>query len=86
MKNFIQHTDLPKLTPKGFEVIDLPQNIFMCLHELYDLLKPHTKPELGLQHVIQSNKVDVASEIMSLDKAPTLKKLIHDMIQPIMEE
>lgn len=86
MQKFVTNSELPRLSDKGFDVIDLPQNIFMYLQELYVLLLPHTKPELGLEDVIQSNKVDVASEIMSLDKVPTLKQLIHDMIQPIMEE
>lgn len=48
MIKFQDRSELPKLTTKGFAVIDLPEDIKHLLFDFYNLLKPHRQPEQGV--------------------------------------
>jgi hypothetical protein len=49
MPDFYTVEELPKLTPKGFEVKDLPPKIYNLLQEYYQLLMPLEEVEYGME-------------------------------------
>jgi len=70
MPNFSTVSDLPKLTPRGFDVVDLPEDIKFLLQEFYHLLIPFTEEELGLEDYVYDNTMTKKSYVMNMDRAP----------------
>lgn len=84
-RNFTTKEDLPLFTEKGFEVIDLPEDIWGYIQDVYKLLE-HTEIDEPPTGVIRSEFNENPVGLMSFDQVPYLKKKLHEMIQPIMEE
>lgn len=77
--------ELPKFSEKGFKVIDIPNDAWRLLQEVYTLLKPTAKPEPNLGDFIKSDK-NHGADLMSLDNLPEFRNLIHEKLMSIHRE
>lgn len=86
MPNFSTVSDLPKLTPRGFDVVDLPEDIKFLLQEFYHLLIPFAEEELGLEDYVYDNTMTKKSYVMNMDRAPHWKSVIENKLKPILSQ
>lgn len=87
VKTFSVKEDLPLFTETGFKVIDLPSDIWGYIQDIYHLIK-HTEidePDMGVISSPTPGERTVVG-IMNMDQVPFLKRQLHKMIQPVMEE
>jgi prolyl 4-hydroxylase len=84
-KSFHNYLDLPKFSPKGFEVVKCPKDTWEIVQKHYDLLKDRRTEEIfeGKGNFIKGS--GVTSEIMSMDAYEEAKKQIHENLKPLHE-
>lgn len=85
-KHFRVKEDLPKFSEKGFKIIDLPQDIWGYIQDIYKLVKNTETSEADIGDFIKSDIHKESTSIMNMDQVPYLKKYLHELIKPIMEE
>lgn len=77
--------ELPKVSTTGFEVIQIPNNLWNKLQDIYQLIKHTETPESNLGDFIVSDK-NHAANIMSMDHIHHLKDSLHNDFKQIHEE
>lgn len=83
-RTFTNIEEVPKLTPNGFKVIDLPENTWKAIKSLY---KEALKLEPGTEDWGGSETADtVFSELFSLDELAEQRDKLYPFFQPIHEE
>ena len=84
MKTFKHHSQIPRLTKKGFKVMRCPQEVWGIIKDAYTILKSTETTESfqGKSTYIPTGE----SNILSFDKLPAIKSLIHKQLQPLHEE
>jgi len=82
---FKSSEELPKVSTAGFEVLQIPNNLWNKLQDIYQLIKHTETPELNLGDFIVSDK-NHAANIMSMDHIHHLKNFLHNEFKQIHEE
>lgn len=88
-KVFSGHHDFPKFTEVGFKLIDVPKDVWDLIKDTYKLLKNYKKPEKfenQLNVIYDKDKKTSPVDILSLAHAKSVKAIIHEKLQPILEE
>jgi len=77
---FRSHAELPKLTPKGFTVVPLPNNTWRLIQEAYQLLKVVKTEEnwSGIEQFIHDTEGKPQVEIYNMDHCFRIKEIILD--------
>lgn len=84
-KVFSNHQELPRLTEKGFTINKVPDATWALIKEAYELLKPFKVEEY--KDSVLDNKLGVnPTEILSFDRLPTIRGIIHDNLLSAHEE
>lgn len=85
-KQFKHYDELPKVSEKGYKIIDIPADALELIKEAYEAVKDSKKEETfaGKETIIPGH--GVTSDILSLDAIPELRGRIHEILKPIHEE
>lgn len=85
-KTYQSKEDLPHFNENGFELRDLPADIWGYIQDIYTLLEPTEKPEPDMKGFIESDQVETASTYFNMDHVPHLKAKLHQMLLPMHQE
>ena len=85
-KTFSKWEELPKLTEKGYKVVDIPADAWEKIQQAYELVKEKKTEEKfnSKETIIPGN--GNTSDIFSLEHVPELRKEIQTLLHPIHEE
>jgi len=86
-KTFTSHEDFPKLTPKGYKVVDIPKDTWEFIQKMWKEVQSEGPQEEifdGKEGIITGQ--GVTSHLYSLDKVSLLRDELHDMLLPMHEE
>lgn len=73
-KVYTDISQIPKLTPLGFEVRKVPEDIWGIIKDSYDILKEKTTEE---NFVGKENFIPGRTELLSYDHLPSIRDFIH---------
>lgn len=84
-KVFSNQSNFPTFHPKGFEVVQVPEEIMGFINDAYNIMKlrgGETEDWDGLRGVMGGEQMP---EMFSFDHIPTIKNFIHEMLRGIHE-
>lgn len=85
-KTFSSQVNFPKFTTSGFKVMKCPSEVWNMVLDSYELLKESKVKEEwpGMEEFIKGG--DNPVDILSFEKLPSIKSMIHNQLLPIHEE
>ena len=83
---FADISELPAFTETGFTVVDVPKESWDVIKEAYELVKDKKTEEVfqGKESIIKGE--GITSDLLSLDHIPSIRAMIHKLLQPLHEE
>lgn len=85
---FFNVDQLPKVTEKGFDLVEIPKDTWEKIKEIYSLLKNNSKLENvpGLTNFIHDKNNNFVSDILDMNLEREKRDVIHEEIGKILKE
>lgn len=86
-KTFTDYEDFPKFTEKGFKVVDIPDDVWDHIQDMWTEVKelgPTEEEFVGKEHVITGG--EKTSNLFTLEAIPQKRDMLFDMLRPLHEK
>ena len=84
---FSSDQELPRVTEKGFDLVDIPKETWTKILEIYELLKPYSTPEdhPGITDFIHDKEKNVVADILDMNIHWEKRDIIHEEMGEILK-
>lgn len=84
---FSSDQDLPRVTEKGFDLVDIPEKTWTKILEIYELLKIHSVPEdhPGITDFIHDKEKNIVADILDMNIQWEKRDIVHEEMGEILK-